>query len=83
MAVQALALRQLRSGLHIGKRQQLSTQGIFKTEQAGLGKVRIVGLDGVFNCLQIQASVAFVLQRLRLHTAQYRGAATFPAVTMR
>ncbi len=44
--------------------------------------MRIVGLDRGFNVGQRQRAVRLMAQRLRLHAAKHRRAATFPAIAM-
>ena len=73
----------MRGLLHIVKRQQLAAQRVFQREQAGFRKMRVVGLDRRFNVGEQQSAVILVVQRLRLHAAQYCRAAAFPAVAVR
>lgn len=80
---QAVAAGQGRGRLHIFKRQQLATQGVFKCQQPGAGKVRIVRLDGSLDVGQRQRAIGLVRNRLGLDAAKHRTATALPAVAMR
>ena len=49
MRGQTPAFGQCRGLLHIVKRQQLTTQGVFQRQQPGARKVGVVGFDGGLN----------------------------------
>ena len=69
--------------LHIVHGQALATKGVFKGQQSGAGKVRVVGLDGSGNFGQRQAAVRLVVQGLRLQAAKHCATTTLPSVAMR
>ena len=80
---QAVVAGQGRGRLHIVKRQQLATQGVFKCQQPGAGKVRIVRLDGGLDVGQRQRAIRLVRNWLGLDAAEHRTATALPAVAMR
>jgi hypothetical protein len=83
MALQAVRLGEVGGRLHVAEGQQLAAQRVLQCEQPGAREVRVVGLDRRLDLRQRQRTVRRVVERLRLHAAEDRSAATFPAVAMR
>jgi hypothetical protein len=72
-----------RRGLQVVERQDLAADRVLEAEQAALREVRVVRLDRRLDPPERQPSVGLVLQRLRLHAAEHRRAAAFPAIGVR
>jgi hypothetical protein len=78
-----LALGQVGRSLHVLEGQQLAAQRVLQRQQPRAREVRVVGLDGGLDLRERQRAVGRMVQRLRLHAAEHRGAAAFPAVAVR
>ena len=83
MGCQTAAARKRRRVGHVRKRQRFAAERVFEREQARARKVRVVGLDGSSDVGERQRAVGLMLDRLRLHARQHRGAARFPSIVVR
>ena len=68
--------------LQVLERQHLATQRVLQRQQPGAREVRVVRLDRRFDVGKGQRAVGLVVQRLRLHAAEHRRAAAFPAIAV-
>ena len=79
-----IALAGKRPGfLQIVARQHLTVMGVFQAQQAGGGKMDIVGFDFRRHFIQRQRTIRRGVDRLRLNTAEDRRAAGFVQIVMR
>ena len=77
VTLQALFGHQVGILLQVVKRQDLARLGIFQAHQAGSGKMKVIGLDGLPDFLQIQLATEIEWQGLRLDATQYGAATAF------
>ncbi len=75
--------REPRRLLDIGEGQHLAADRVLERQQARAREVRIVGLDRALDGIERDRAVGLVVERLRLHAAEDRRAAAFPAVAVR
>jgi hypothetical protein len=68
---------------HVVLAQHAAADGVFQRQQAGAREVHVVGLDVGGDVGQRDRAVRLVGDRLRLDTAQHRGAAAFVLVGVR
>ena len=83
MGGQAEAPCQGRGRFDITGVQDLAVEGVLQCQQARAREVWIDRFDGGLDLLQRQGAVGLVLDRLRLDTAQHRGATALHAIGVR
>ena len=64
----------------IGECHRVTVPGVFQAQQAGTGKVDVVGLDRCSDVGQLHLAAGALRQRLRLDAAQHRRAAALKTV---
>ena len=82
MQTQPFRSRELARTRQIVERQHFAGLGILQAQQAGLGKMRIIGLDRGLDPGKVERAVRLVVQRLRLDAAEHRRPAAFVLVGM-
>ncbi|MNU97151.1 hypothetical protein D3C71_872130 [compost metagenome] len=80
---QAVPPRQASRGAKVRIGQASPPQRVLQRKKPRDGEVLVVRLDRLGDRRQRQSAVVRVVQRLRLHAAEHRGAAGFPAVAVR
>jgi hypothetical protein len=75
MRPQTARMRQLRRLAQVVDGQHAPPHGVLQRQKTGTRKMRIIGLDGSGDASERDRSVGFVLQGLRLDTAEHGGSA--------
>ena len=80
MQTQCFRSSELARTREVVERQHFAGLGILQAQQAGLGKMRIVGLDRGLDVGEIERSIRLVVERLRLDATEHGRASAFELV---